>query len=172
MINSGLNKMTSTEIEETKIIFKCLFEGDIGDIEATFVDKGITKMTTETMFILRHVISGELDNLNMSLYSKTVNDVYKLYQEARENSKPIHGTFYPELRQRYFDLLDAEPVEDSTKPFENAHLSWMLVKLSEEDMSETKKHRWLGYIQGVMAMKEHINVNDERDATRDVFKGK
>ncbi|WQN06691.1 hypothetical protein [Escherichia phage vB-Eco-KMB37] len=39
------------------------------------------------------------------------------------------------------------------------------------DMSETKRHRWLGYIQGVMIMKNLITVDDERNATRPVFNG-
>ena len=37
--------------------------------------------------------------------------------------------------------------------------------------SETKKHRWLGNIQGIMTVKGYINVLEERELTRNIFKG-
>ena len=74
----------------------------------------------------------------------------------------------------YVMLTQCSPLvcKNSNEALTDSHLAWMLTELSNPDMSETKKHRWLGYIQGVMATKTHIVVNDERDATRDVFKGK
>lgn len=80
--------------------------------------------------------------------------------------------FYDELRQRYIKILDAEPICGSGNPTGNSHLVWMLNELSSDKMSETKKHRCLGYIQGCMVCKGLITVNEERDLTRGIFNGK
>ena len=80
--------------------------------------------------------------------------------------------FYDDLRDRYKQILNTEPICNSEKPTENSHLVWMLNELSSPDMSETKKHRWLGYIQGCMTCKGLIVVDDERNFTRGIFNGK
>lgn len=134
------------------------------DCESIHVDKG-------TMFVLHHLLNGNIESVDFELYSEDINLYYSIYKSVKEMNKPIHGDFYPELRQRYFDLLDSIPIENSSEPLSKSHLSWMLVKLSD-DMSETKKHRWLGYIQGCMTFYGLINVNEERDATRQLFNGK
>lgn len=52
------------------------------------------------------------------------------------------------------------------------HLLWMLDQIASDDtMSITKKHRWLGYIQGVLVMKGAFSVKEERDYTRSIFNG-
>jgi hypothetical protein len=124
------------------------------------------------LFIINSYLDGTIEDIDFELYSNSVNVAYSVLLKVQSENKPIHGDFYPELRQRYFDLLNCSPVEDSNSALNDSHLAWMLTELSNPDMSETKKHRWLGYIQGVLAAKSHIIVNDERDATRDVFKGK
>ena len=80
--------------------------------------------------------------------------------------------FYPEICERYETILSS--VEDpDTSEIGVSHLLWMLNEIQDgcNGMSETKRHRWLGYIQGVMVMKNLITVNDERNATRPVFNG-
>lgn len=53
------------------------------------------------------------------------------------------------------------------------HLSWMLNQIRyNTTQSETKKHRWLGYVQGVMICKGYLNVSIERELTRNIFNGK
>lgn len=53
------------------------------------------------------------------------------------------------------------------------HLMWMLCELLENrDQSETKKHRWLGFIQGVMICKGYLTVTEERELTRPILNGK
>ena len=60
--------------------------------------------------------------------------------------------------------------EGSTEP---SHLLWMLYELRvNKDMSETKKHRWLGFIQGCMIKDGFINLCDERTRTRPILNGK
>ena len=58
---------------------------------------------------------------------------------------------------------------DETNPI---HLLWMLQQITEDEtMSQTKRHRWLGYIQGVLVMKGVFTVTEERDYTRPIFNG-
>lgn len=52
------------------------------------------------------------------------------------------------------------------------HLLWMLEQLiAPSTMSLTKRHRWLGFIQGCMIKDGLLNVQDERRNTRAVFDG-
>ena len=64
----------------------------------------------------------------------------------------------------------SEPLEgDETN---DIHLLWMLHELTNNtEQSETKKHRWLGYIQGVMTVKSYITVLEEREFTRSILNG-
>jgi len=39
-------------------------------------------------------------------------------------------------------------------------------------MSETKKHRWLGFIQGCMIKDGFIKLTEERERTRPILNGK
>lgn len=89
--------------------------------------------------------------------------------------------FYPEICDRYSNiLLDAaldlkkrERSEGGLKETTIPHLLWMLTELqTSTSMSETKRHRWLGYVQGVMVMRGFITVDEERESTRSIFRGK
>lgn len=52
------------------------------------------------------------------------------------------------------------------------HLLWMLQEIElNKDQSLTKKHRWLGFVQGVIIAKGWTTVIEERDATRYLFDG-
>lgn len=84
----------------------------------------------------------------------------------------MQGDFYNELRQRYLDILGTKAVCNPEHPTSHHHLAWMLTAMGSDEMSETKKHRWLGYIQGCMVSQNLINVEDERNSTRSVFNGK
>ncbi|EBS4516543.1 hypothetical protein DQT32_03880 [Salmonella enterica subsp. enterica serovar Braenderup] len=130
------------------------------------------KLHKSALFIIRHALYDTLFTVDFEMFSDSVNVAHEVFMEMVEEQKPIHGEFYNDIRQRYYDILNVEPNEDSTKPTENSHLAWMLVQLSRGTMSETKKHRWLGYIQGCMVSKGILDVNEERDATRQVFNGK
>ena len=56
--------------------------------------------------------------------------------------------------------------------FSKRHLLWMLDEIKNNpDQSEIKKHRWLGQIQGVLAVYGVIDIDDERDMTRSLFNG-
>ena len=60
-------------------------------------------------------------------------------------------------------------VGDESHPI---HLLWMLKQISEDSsMSDTKCHRWLGYIQGVLYMKGLYTIQEEREYTRLLLNG-
>lgn len=86
----------------------------------------------------------------------------------------IGRTFYPELIERYHILLEFEwdKIQPKDKYQKPQHLQQMLDQLDRDTtMSETKKHRWLGYIQGVLASNGLLTVEEERNFTRDIFNG-
>lgn len=82
---------------------------------------------------------------------------------------PIFST----LAKRYLPILNVKPQNNPGEPHSPQHLAWMLTELVQNTtMSETKKHRWLGYIQGCMVKDNLLDVSTERDATRSIFNGK
>lgn len=52
------------------------------------------------------------------------------------------------------------------------HLGWMLDEIiSNQSQTETKKHRWLGFVQGILIAYGITNVNSERNRTRPILNG-
>ena len=79
--------------------------------------------------------------------------------------------FYPELLARYRQLLADKPSLTGAS-MSSGHIAWMLYELEHnQEMSLTKKHRWLGYVQGVLTVAGYIEVDSERDLTRGIFNG-
>ncbi len=85
---------------------------------------------------------------------------------------------YQIIAKSYIDQFPAfsNPECNSNDPISDTHLSWMLHVISGEikdpaQQSETKMHRWLGYVQGILVVKGMLNVNEERDRTRTIFNG-
>lgn len=79
--------------------------------------------------------------------------------------------------ERYVGLINASQDHlkaemDEGNPTSLQHLLWMLLMIKNDPgMSITKRHRWLGYIQGVLVCRGLINVAEERDITRPLFNG-
>ena len=44
--------------------------------------------------------------------------------------------------------------------------------MNDGEQSETKKYRWLGFVQGTVISKKYTTVVDERNNTRDILNGK
>lgn len=66
-------------------------------------------------------------------------------------------------------LIEAMPGQET----HDVHLLWMIREIKEnKHQTLTKKHRWLGYIQGVMTSKGYITVAEERELTRDILNGR
>lgn len=76
-----------------------------------------------------------------------------------------------ELVNRYIDLLGGISSYNgqSTDKTSNPHLCWMLTTILTMYDNDPKAHRWLGFVQGVMAVKGLIDVDEERELTRVLF---
>lgn len=82
-----------------------------------------------------------------------------------------------QISQRYTNLLEnrgetlrKNEVDDQT---DHGHLLWMLEEIrSNPEQSETKKNRWLGFVQGILVKDGLLEVYEERELTRPVFNGK
>ena len=74
------------------------------------------------------------------------------------------------IESGWYAVLEIKPLEgDETN---DIHLLWMLHQLLlNKEQSATKKHRWLGYVQGVMTVKSYITVLEEREFTRSILNG-
>lgn len=162
--------MNGSEYKQFKTAIDMYFR-DPELIRKTYND-GKLNLCPSGMFIMGLILDDTLDSTDLSLYNSSVfhaRDVFKHEQYLRT---AITGDFYNELRERYFRILNVQARNDTFNPTSNEHLAWMLIELGSEDMSETKKHRWLGYIQGCMTCVELIEVQEERDLTRSIFNGK
>lgn len=89
-----------------------------------------------------------------------------------ENGK---GVFYPGLLKEYRDLLESDKAfgrfPDSGK-LSRTHLISMLDILgNDQNQSDTKKHRWLGFIQHAIIIAGLTTVDEQRDNTRNLFNG-
>lgn len=84
------------------------------------------------------------------------------------------------LAKRYLAMLRVDSsshidysVDRFGKHTSVTHLRWMLGELDRNcEQSLTKKHRWLGYIQGLLVAYGYTTVDRERDYTREIFRGK
>lgn len=87
--------------------------------------------------------------------------------------------YFSNISFRYINLLNEAKVNGeviscnlSYKYVQIDHLIWMLNEILHNDnMSFSKKHRWLGYVQGIMISNDIISVEDERNETRGLFLG-
>lgn len=98
------------------------------------------------------------------------------WTKGQGEAPTVGDRFYPEILQRYKSLiLEKEsllPITEELKEESAAHLLWMINVLStNEGQTFTKKHRWLGYIQGVLCTHKLTDVNTERNLTRGIFNG-
>jgi hypothetical protein len=79
------------------------------------------------------------------------------------------------ISKNYINLLEELGYKSKNVPdgsTDISHLLWMLYELNINfEMSLTKKHRWLGFIQGCLIKDEIINLKKERKRTRSILKG-
>lgn len=87
---------------------------------------------------------------------------------------------HKEVAQQYLSWLIGQGFhvnnmehQDEQYFFNYNHLCWMLDKIiGDSSMSDIKKNRWLGYVQGCLTKDDQLNVDEERDRTRQIFNGK
>lgn len=140
---NGTQLITALEEDKQRVIVEACFD---------------TLHTLDETFYITVYQRGEYDRI-----SPTNRGGYVLPRGSRG--------FYPTLCHRYHEILEdnkeIEGVDYNTK-----HLQWMLEELQyNREQTVTKKHRWLGFIQGVMIANGLITVEDERNLTRGIFNG-
>lgn len=81
--------------------------------------------------------------------------------------------FYPVLINYYRVMIETKgDVLPDNGYASKEHLLMMLSKIEKEDhQTLTKRHRWLGYIQGILCAYGLTTVDVERDFTRKIFNG-
>lgn len=85
----------------------------------------------------------------------------------------VPKAFYPTILNRYRSLIKEKSSALPTTPYLNAeHLLGMLDTIEKDLLQrQSKKHRWLGYIQGILCAYDLTTVDAERDFTRKIFNG-
>lgn len=75
------------------------------------------------------------------------------------------------LAKRYRTILKNKiGIDDKLGKTSNSNLLWMVNELLDNDsIPYDKANRWIGFIQGCMAMKGYIDVDEERDFSREYF---
>ena len=91
--------------------------------------------------------------------------------EVIEKSKITLRDITEILSKRYREILeDRGGIDDKLGKLSNTNLLWMTDELlSNESIPYDKASRWIGFIQGCMAMKGYIDVDEERDFSREYF---
>ena len=90
----------------------------------------------------------------------TLNVLSEMYKQI------IHENSKDDLPNNPKSLGDGNETEDE-------HLLWMLNQIMNDgEQTETKKYRWLGFVQGTVISKKYTTVVDERNNTRDILNGK
>lgn len=162
--------MNSSEIKQFKVAL-VMFYDNPSRLQKLYALNQL-KLCKSGMFVLSHILSGSVDKIEKDIMSESVNLALEIHEHEKYLRTAITGDFYNELRQRYLRVLNVTAFNNEQNPTSSGHLVWMLLQLGSEEMSETKKHRWFGYIQGCMVMKNLITVQEERDLTRGIFNGK
>lgn len=116
---------------------------------------------------LRHHINETIVRLRQ--------DIKNYDQERDEGNRKL---FHPEavVANKYIDLLESYDItyeKDENNPTSHPHLLWMLYEIKlDRYMTHTKQNRWLGYVQGCLVKDGVIDVDTEREETRNIFNGR
>lgn len=83
---------------------------------------------------------------------------------------PLHETNLI-LFQRYLKILQRiEPNTREDDPTGIQHLRKMCeMAIRHPEMYIDKHSRWLGYVQGILVMRGHVRVDEERDFSRPLY---
>lgn len=132
---------------------------------------------------IESILDGYTDSQD-NLYIQNIKRAFGIYSltklsvEDRDEfdldsvTEPEVTGFYPELIERYRELLTHNDFFYINEFDNSDHLLWMLNQLEKnKEQSLTKKHRWLGYIQHALVSAGLTDVTTERDLTRSVFNG-
>jgi len=74
------------------------------------------------------------------------------------------------LFDRYNEILKDRNFLGPEKT-DSEHIKWMISEVDCDNWEIDKISRWLGFIQGVLVCNGILNVDEERNYTRPLFKG-
>lgn len=114
-----------------------------------------------------------IDQLRFAHAGATGIGLYESYDgedPVIEATHEVIGNLLPMIddQLQYETLYGRDEAEQKEVSAEN--LSWMARHiLSNRELPSDKISRWLGFIQGVLAVRGRLSVSAERDATRGIF---
>ena len=79
---------------------------------------------------------------------------------------------HKDITDRYLSMIDEEHESSyQTQEYTTfSHLKWMLNEIASGEMDDGKANRWLGFVQGVLVMRNLTTVDEERNFTRPYFR--
>lgn len=114
-----------------------------------------------------------LDQLRFAHTDAVGTGLYESYDGEDPITEATHeviGNLLPMIdEQLQFETLYGR-IEGEQKEVSAENLSWMARHiLANRELPSDKISRWLGFIQGVLAVRGRLSVAAERDATRGIF---
>lgn len=83
------------------------------------------------------------------------------------NAQQVARAYSKHLLERLANMAEIDSVDDDDCKL--PHLQWMCQQIVDaQDWSDTKMHRWIGYVQGVLIARKYSTVQTERDDYRRV----
>ena len=109
------------------------------------------------------------DHNGFDLHHKMREDIRLLLNMYTQSDMPVREAqrdIIPGLLSQIPDQI--EGAEEETKP---DNLRWMLTQVADEInvFPVDKQGRWIGFVQGVLALAKCLSVSKERDRTRPFF---
>ena len=128
---------------------------------------------------MREVMEGEQFSLSGIYHERTrEHHIVGLFREAFPD-KLVEVLTLRHLCKRYIEMIKLDYCDQINHAIDHhgpqtsvVHLKWMLNEIADNpNQSLTKKHRWFGYVQGLLIVYGFTSVPRERDYTRHFFNG-
>lgn len=148
------------------------FVASKNDLDAQMVEA--IRMTSMVDKPTRDVTVGDVfsDRLKqMQAHTRKIKDVYGEHASEVLTLRTLAGRYRDMIQvdSGRAEIFEIDQFGDKTS---RGHLIWMLDEIVNNfEQSVTKKHRWFGYIQGLLIAYGYTTVDRERDYTRDMFRG-
>lgn len=128
---------------------------------------------------VREAMEGEQFSLSGIYHERTrEHHIVGLFREAFPEQL-VEVLTLRQLCKRYIQMIKLDYCDQINHAIDRhgpqtsvVHLKWMLNEIADNpNQSLTKKHRWFGYVQGLLIVYGFTSVQRERDYTRHFFNG-
>lgn len=159
-------------------------EEDAGDVFASMNERrtSYAESLSELRFAVEALLEGSLTEVGRELLVDQLRfahghaakiGLYESYDGEDpiiEATHAVIGNLLPVIDQQHeFETLYGREAGEQQE-VSGANLSWMARHIAaNRDLPSDKISRWLGFIQGVLAVRGRLSVIAERDATRSIF---